>query len=137
MDEDNKKDHIANILNITPRVRENGVVIYQEPKEGDTEAETDVNYVRSMMYDTIATTKDALDEILSIAKQSQHPRAFEVVANLLNTMRDANKDLLDLHKTKKELRQEDKPESPGTINQNLFVGSTKELLDMIRGKNGN
>lgn len=130
------KDKIANILNVTPTVSENGIVVYKEAVQGETEAETDINYVRSMMYDTIATTKEAIDEILDIAKQSQHPRAFEVVGGLLNTMREANKDLVNLHKTKRELRQEDKPDDTNIVNNNLFVGSTKDLLEMIKGKNG-
>jgi hypothetical protein len=85
------------------------------------------------MYDTIKNTSDAVEEMLGIAKQSQHPRAFEVVATLLNTQREASKDLLDLHKKKKELKHEDK-DGPETINNNLFVGSTADLLKMIRNK---
>ena len=130
-----KKNHIADLLNVTPTIKENGVVVYQEAADSDIQVEEDINYVRSMMYDTIATTKDALDKILEIAKQSQHPRAFEVVAGLLNTMREANKDLLGLHKTKKEIRGSDRPDGPDTVNNNLFVGTTSELMDLI--KNGN
>ena len=134
MHNDNGKDRIANILNITPTIRENNLVIHQNTDSvGSEELDNDIKYVRDMMYDTIKNTSDAVEEMLSIAKQSQHPRAFEVVATLLNTQREASKDLLDLHKKKKELKHEDK-DGPETINNNLFVGSTSDLLKMIRNK---
>ena len=134
MHNDNGKDRIANILNITPTIRENDLVIHQDTDNvGSEELDTDIKYVRDMMYDTIKNTSDAVEEMLGIAKQSQHPRAFEVVATLLNTQREASKDLLDLHKKKKELKHEDK-DGPETINNNLFVGSTADLLKMIRNK---
>jgi hypothetical protein len=134
MHNDNGKDRIANILNITPTIRENDLVIHQDTDSvGSEELDNDIKYVRDMMYDTIKNTSDAVEEMLGIAKQSQHPRAFEVVATLLNTQREASKDLLDLHKKKKELKHEDK-DGPETINNNLFVGSTADLLKMIRNK---
>ena len=134
MNNDSSKDRIANILNITPTIRENDLVIHQDTERvGSEELDTDIKYVRDMMYDTIKNTSDAVEEMLGIAKQSQHPRAFEVVATLLNTQREASKDLLDLHKKKKELKHEDK-DGPETINNNLFVGSTADLLKMIRNK---
>lgn len=136
MNSDDNKKYIADILNVTPAtVKENGVVIHQESESvTDEELNSDLTYVRSMMYDTIKNTSDAVEEMLEIAKQSQHPRAFEVVATLLNTQREASKDLLDLHKKKKELKHEDKA-GPDTVNNNLFVGSTADLLAMIKGKN--
>lgn len=134
MHNDNGKDRIANILNITPTIRENDLVIHQDTDNvGSEELDNDIKYVRDMMYDTIKNTSDAVEEMLGIAKSSQHPRAFEVVATLLNTQREASKDLLDLHKKKKELKHEDK-DGPETINNNLFVGSTADLLKMIRNK---
>jgi hypothetical protein len=133
-DNDSGKDRIANILNITPTIKENDLVIHQDTDNvGSEELNNDIKYVRDMMYDTIKNTSDAVEEMLEIAKQSQHPRAFEVVATLLNTQREASKDLLDLHKRKKELKHEDK-DGPDTINNNLFVGSTADLLKMIKGK---
>ena len=105
-----KKDKMADILNVTPLVKENNVVVYADSDAAAVDRQQqdeDIAYVRSMMYDTIKTSHDALEEMLEIAKQSQHPRAFEVVAALLNTMREANKDLLDLHKKRKDLRKEE------------------------------
>ena len=131
MNNDDNKNRIANILNITPVIKENNIVIHQESENFSEELNDDLKYVRNMMYDTIKNSSDAIEEMLSIAKQSQHPRAFEVVATLLNTQREASKDLLDLHKKKKELKHED-VSSPDTVNNNLFLGSTAELLKMLK-----
>lgn len=138
MNEDSNNDNksiISNILNVTPTiVQEDGVVIYQDTeKVTSEELDTDIRYARDMMYDTIKNTSDAVEEMLSIAKQSQHPRAFEVVATLLNTQREATKDLLELHKKKKELKHEDK-DGPDTVQNNLFVGSTADLLKLLKNK---
>jgi hypothetical protein len=71
---------------------------------------------------------------MDIAKQSESARAFEVVTNLIKTMVDANKDLLALAKTKKELDKTDAPTNEKTVNNNLFVGSSAELLKMLKDK---
>jgi len=70
--------------------------------------------------------------MLEIAKSSEHPRAFEVVNQLMKTMSDAQKDLLEVKKRQKELETPDKQEGPTTVNNSLFVGSTEELLKMIK-----
>lgn len=134
MNNDSNKDRISNILNITPTITDDNIVIHQETDNvGSEELDNDLKYVRDIMYDTIRNSSDAIDEMLEIAKQSQHPRAFEVVATLLNTQREASKDLLELHKRKKDLKHEDK-DGPDTVNNNLFVGSTADLLKLIKGK---
>ena len=74
-----------------------------------------------------------------IANSSQHPRAFEVLAKLMETMLQANKDLMELQSKIREINSADAPmsEHAKTINNNLFVGSTSELQKMIENmKNG-
>jgi len=75
---------------------------------------------------------NALEDIMDVAKQSESPRAYEVVTNLIKTMVDANKDLLTLAKTRKELEKYQEPEQKNITNNNLFVGSSAELLKMIK-----
>ena len=68
-----------------------------------------------------------------VADQSQQPRAYEVVANLIKTMAETNKDLLNLTKQKRELiTKEDAPQQQ--VTNNLFVGSTAELQQMLQKK---
>jgi hypothetical protein len=97
------------------------------------EKNDDYEYARRNLYDVIEKGNNALEDIMDVAKQSESPRAYEVVTNLIKTMVDANKDLLTLAKTRKELEARE-PEKAQVTNNNLFVGSSAELLKMI--KNG-
>jgi hypothetical protein len=73
---------------------------------------------------------EALEQLIDIADQSQHPRAYEVISTLINTIVSANKDLLDLSKKKKEIAASDKKEGPQTINNNLIL-TTADLQKML------
>jgi hypothetical protein len=80
-----------------------------------------------------------MEKLSQIADQSQHPRAFEVLATLMKTMLDANKDLLDLQKKIREISASDAPtnENAKQVTNNLFVGSTADLQKVIEDmKNG-
>ena len=94
----------------------------------------DYEYARQNMYDIIEKGTSALEDIVDIARQSESPRAFEVVTNLIKTLADANKDLMDLAKKNKELSKPDASNENKTVNNNLFVGSYSELLKMIKDK---
>ncbi|MBK02955.1 MAG: terminase [Acidimicrobiaceae bacterium] len=74
----------------------------------------------------------ALDEILAVAKESENPRAFEVVTQLLSGLTNTTKELLVLQKTKKEIEKETK--DPSTVNNSLFIGSTAELQELLTAK---
>ena len=132
---DKKKDTISELLNISPIIKEGSVVVYEEPIETETQTDQDLEYARSIMYENIKNTQDALEEMLEIAKQSQHPKAFDSLDKLLNRSRDVAKDLVEFHKDKKSIKQEIQSTENNTTNNNLFVGSTAELLKMIKDKN--
>lgn len=92
----------------------------------------DYEYARQNLYDIIEKGNDALEHIVDIAKQSESARAFEVVTNLIKTMAETNKDLLQLAKAKKEIDKDDSVPDRNITNNNLFVGSSAELLKMIK-----
>ena len=94
----------------------------------------DYNYARENYYNLIERNQDAVEEMLEIAKQSEHPRAFEVVGQLIKSGLDANKELMSLHKTKKELSIE--KSSGVNVNNAVFVGSTAELQKLLKVKRG-
>jgi hypothetical protein len=96
---------------------------------------TDYEYARGSMIGIIEKGNEALSDMLSVAQQSQQPRAYEVVATLLKTIADTNKDLLELQKKHKDIENMDGPQTPQTINNNLFVGSTAELQKLIKQQN--
>lgn len=113
---------------------QNALVPYegQEIVEDD-KIEMDFDYVRDNLNELIAQGREAIAELLVIAKQSQHPRAFEVVATLLKATADMNNDLMGMHKKKAELRPTSPMHTKGTSNvtNNLFVGSTAELQTFL------
>ena len=92
--------------------------------------EIDFQYARENLYNLIERGQDGLDELLEIAKASQHPRAFEVVGQLVDKLTTTNKELLNLHKSKKDIRSE--KSGPTSVNNNLFVGSTAELQKFLK-----
>ena len=77
--------------------------------------------------------KEAMEEILNIAKAGQHPRAFEVYATLLKNMTEANDRLLKIQKEMRDMDGKNKQAST-TIDKAIFVGSTSELSKLIKGK---
>lgn len=104
------------------------VVHYDEKKEN---IENDYKYARENLYNVIERGTDALNGIVDLAQQSQHPRSFEVVADLIRTLSAANKDLLSIQKQVKDLQPEEK--GPSKVTNNLFVGSTKDITDLLSG----
>lgn len=95
-----------------------------------SDVEDDYEYARNRLRSIMDKGEMALDEIMSVASQSQQPRAYEVVATMVKTLSDSGKDLLELSKRKQDLQQD--KGGPSTVNNNLFVGSTSELLKMLK-----
>jgi hypothetical protein len=126
-----KKDVISNSLGLEPIIDSPGRLTAVLPAL-KAEKNDDYEYARRNLYDVIEKGSSALEDIIDVAKQSESPRAYEVVTNLIKTMVDANKDLLTLAKTKKELEKHEEPEQKNITNNNLFVGSSAELLKMIK-----
>jgi predicted house-cleaning noncanonical NTP pyrophosphatase (MazG superfamily) len=113
---------------------EDGVQSVQQivqPPEGndDEQIDKDYEYTRTNLYNIIERGTEALEEVLEVAKQSQQPRAFEVVSTLVKTISDANKDLLELKNKQKALKGE-KAKAKNVTNA-LFVGSTADFQKMI------
>ena len=131
---DGRIDEILEITSLVPTPEIKPVpstrVIPQNGKDDDI----DYNYARENYYNLIERNQDAVEEMLEIAKQSEHPRAFEVVGQLIKSGLDANKELMSLHKTKKELSIE--TNSSVNVNNAVFVGSTAELQKLLKAKRG-
>ena len=94
----------------------------------------DYDTARDNMYDLLTQGKQALTVALEVAKQSEHPRAIEVVGNLMKQLADMNQQLLDLHQQKQKI--EGPTKKTGNVTNNaIFVGSTAELNKMIKNMN--
>jgi hypothetical protein len=97
----------------------------QEPSQIDD----DYELARANLRKIIESGGNALEDLIQLADTSQHPRAYEVIGSLIKSLSDANKDLLELSKRKRDLTGET---GTKTINNNLFVGSTTELQKMLK-----
>lgn len=93
--------------------------------------EADYDATRDNLNELLLKGKEALETALSVAKQSEHPRAFEVVGNLIKQLADVNQQLMDIHQQKRKLEEPSKSSKNVTTNNAIFVGSTSELSKMI------
>ena len=127
----NKKD-LNEVLNIEDAVE----VMQPSASNDEEEIDSEYRYTKSNLHTVIDRGTEALEEMLLIAKQSEQPRAFEVVSGLIKTIADANKDLLELKNKQKTLKGE--KAAAKVTNNALFVGSTAELQKMLKDakKNG-
>ena len=132
----NVDEKISEALNVDAPVVE-GEIIRREPREIQTTGESldlkkDYRSVRTNLLDIIDRGNNAIDGILQVASEGESPRAYEVAAQMIKTVADANKDLIELHEKMKKIHS-DKPESQRNVtNNSLFVGSTKELQDLVK-----
>jgi dGTP triphosphohydrolase len=138
----NLKDNMNDILGIEGELIEYEevnapAVIESNGQEKDVEH--DYQYVRQNLHDIIDKGSMSLDALLELAKASEHPRAFEVVGQLTKTLVDANKDLIEVQRKIKELKKDtvEKDSAKSVTNNNLFVGSTADLLKALRDKENN
>lgn len=104
--------------------------------DSDGTVNNDFEYARQTYHDIIAKGSAALDDMIEVARATEHPRAFEVLSTMMKTIADVNTNLLDLHKKKKDIKSKSLPALPssGVTNNNLFVGSTAELQKMLLKK---
>jgi hypothetical protein len=123
---------IHNALDLIPieHSRAQGV-IPNSSVDDNGDITNDFKYARENLYSVIEQGNHALEQMLDVARASEHPRAYEVVSTLMTTLVNANKDLLDLSKKKKELITKDLLD-PKTVNNNLFVGSTADIQKILR-----
>jgi len=95
-------------------------------------ADDDFEYSRQIYHDLLAKGSEALEDMMDVARATEHPRAFEVLSGMMKNMGDINGSLMDLHKKKKDFHKEDKPkEIPNQTTNNVFVGSTIDLQRML------
>ena len=126
--------NLSNILNTDyiPAVREDKpVTIHQSENENP-----DADYSRANYYNLIEKGNEALEGILEVAKESQHPRAYEVAANMIKNLSDVTEKLMILQKQQQELKPKDEQAGPTNINVDkaVFVGSTAELLRQLKNE---
>ena len=103
-------------------------------KQSSEKIEDDYEVSRNNLRVILQQGQEALNKALEVAQQSEHPRAFEVVGNLMKQLADINQQLLDLHQQKQKLDEPSKAEKAKQVTNNnaIFVGSTAELNKLIK-----
>ncbi|MAG25558.1 terminase [Candidatus Pacearchaeota archaeon] len=107
--------------------------INYSPVINENDLENDYEYQRRQFYNLVEKGSNAIDGILELAKESEHPRTYEVAGQLIKNVAEVTEKLGDLQKKMKELK--DLPNTaPKNVTNALFVGSTTELQKILRNK---
>lgn len=103
----------------------------------ETMIDDDFDQARLALKQMIMKGQSAVEDISNIARQSDNPRAYEVTGELIKTVAETAKDLLQLQKQKKELEtvKKEEPKQIGTQNNIVFTGSTNDLLKLLNKEN--
>ena len=127
-------DKILNIeppLNLPMDINEGQWTKENIPEDDDIE--NDYKYQRENFYNLVERGQNAVEGILELAKESDHPRAYEVAGNLIKQVAEVTEKLGDLQEKMRKLK-EVPDTAPKNVTNALFVGSTAELQKMIKGK---
>lgn len=115
-------------------IQQNNVVVPKKiPKSNEDDIENDYKYQRENFYGLVEKGSQAIEGILELAKEGEHPRAYEVAGNLIKQVAEVTEKLGDLQEKMRKLKEV--PNSaPKNVTNALFVGSTAELQKMLKGK---
>lgn len=130
-------DTLSKVFDVEPIEQPKTEIITKDGEvlPSDTAIEDDFNTSRKNLRELLEQGQTALMHALDVARQSEHPRAFEVVGNLMKQLADVNQQLMDIHQQKKKLEQpgkETKDTKAKTVNNNLFVGTTADLNKLLK-----
>tara|TARA_Y100000766_G_scaffold265634_1_gene259357 strand:- start:1207 stop:1623 length:417 start_codon:yes stop_codon:yes gene_type:complete len=132
------KDILDEILDIEETT---GELVEEKPKDiivrDDTldDIDSDYKYQRENFYNLIERGQDAIDGILEVAKQSDHPRSYEVAGNLISQVAEVTEKLSRLQSSMKRLKEVPN-NAPKNVTNALYVGSTAELQKLLKGDKG-
>ena len=128
---DQKLDELLEITETLPAKKETKVII-PRPKDSE-DVSADYKYSRENFYNLVERGQDALDGILELAKESEHPRTYEVAGQLIKNVGEVTEKLLDLQDKMKKLKEVPN-NAPKNVTNALYVGSTAELQKMLKKK---
>ncbi len=94
----------------------------------------DYTFARKNLRNILEKGSVALDKMIEVADLSQHPRSYEVVSTLINSLSASNKDLLELSEKKKRIEKAENKIDNNNVTNNLFIGSTAELQKLLKGE---
>ena len=133
----NSVDVLDNVLGITDVVetttQTSTLPQVVKPKSTDEDVDNDYKYQRENFYQLIERGQDAIEGILELAKETEHPRSYEVAGQLIKNIADVTEKLGDLQGKMKKLKEVPNT-APKNVTNALYVGSTAELQKLLKGK---
>lgn len=105
-----------------------------DPKSLISDIKKDYEYSRGNFYSIIEKGQEAINSVLELAQETESPRAYEVVGQLIKNVSDATDKLMELQKKLKDIEETKQSTGPTNVTNALFVGSTAELSKMLKGK---
>jgi predicted house-cleaning noncanonical NTP pyrophosphatase (MazG superfamily) len=106
--------------------------VKKEEKRNSTDIIKDYEYSRATLTSLVGKGQEAIDNLLELAQETDSPRAYEVVGQLIKTVTDSAEKLMDIQKKLKDLEQE--KQTTNVTNNALFVGTTTEVLNMLKNE---
>ena len=125
---DKREKMAASLEKNLPTVEKN------RPVKIDKDIKDDYDFSRKTYKDLIYNGTRSMDVLSELAIESEHPRAFEVLAQTIKNISDVTKNLMNLQKQKKDLTKEEREDAKNVTNNNMFVGSTTDLQRMLLNK---
>ena len=112
--------------------KESNIDQFLPPEEKNVD--NDYKYSRDTYYELVEKGKESLELMIEVARESEHPRAFEVLSGMIKNISDVNDRLMDLNKKKKDLDRKEEIKNIAKTTNNLFVGSTAELQKILKNE---
>jgi hypothetical protein len=132
-------EQLSNVLGIEYEKEPEIIKVVPEiepmPIVSASDIEDDYNLARTTIKNLIKKGNDVIDDMAELARQSESPRAYEVLSTMIKTISETTKDLYDIHKKTKDIREttKEKPIDPNiTVEKAVFVGTTAELLKKVK-----
>jgi len=128
-------DVIPPEASLNPNHKMSEVSRYPDDLLDDEDIELDYKYQRENFYRLVEQGSTAIEGILELAREGEHPRAYEVAGQLIKNVAEVTEKLGDLQEKMKKLKEVPN-NAPKSVTNALFVGSTAELQKMLKGKSG-
>jgi hypothetical protein len=126
--------NLSEIFDVEPIKEESKVETLPAVVEYADPVNADADFARDNIRELVTQGNQAVNELMLIARDGQHPRAFEVLSGLMKNLADMNKDLLEIQKRKKDLAPKAESQNNLNIDKAVFVGSTAQLVKMLKNQ---
>ena len=133
-DVDTNLSEVLGTTEFIPTTQQHQPITIHQEDPGETK-KYDADYSRANYYNLIEKGNEAIDGILNVARESQHPRAYEVAATLIKNMSDVTEKLMILQKQQRDLvPKEEQQQTNINVEQAVFIGSTADLLKKVKNE---